>query len=211
MEEDCSRNRAQAAAMNHQRRSRVCIFCLLPGKQKLHSEKPMLSYEPFRMQGMRKGNLRWTEQQTLRTWWLYTKVECYWEQEFWGKRGFIDTGQGWWSQGWRQVREWDKKGFFPELLEKPVGSQSWEIRSLRQRVGLDDLLRSFLSRCCQECISHHHIDNSKMSFLNREFICWIQFNCCICISYMHLPWGSGYILNKSNKSINMICLSLIIT
>lgn len=41
---------------------------------------------------------------------------------------------------------------------------------LRQGVGLDDLLRSFLSRCFQEDISHH-LDNSKMSFLNREFIC----------------------------------------
>lgn len=41
---------------------------------------------------------------------------------------------------------------------------------LRQGAGLDDLLRSFLSRCCREDISHH-LDNSKMSFLNREFIC----------------------------------------
>lgn len=129
MEEDCSRNRAQAAVVSHQREAE-CAFSAISlenGDCIVRSQCSHMSLLGCKAWG--RGKLRWTERQTLRMQWLYTKVERYWEQEFWGKRDFIDTGQGWRSQGWRQVREWDKKGFFSELLEKPVGSQSWEIRS----------------------------------------------------------------------------------
>ena len=130
------------------------------------------------------------------------------EQKVW-----IDSGRRYW--GWSQREENMVGCASPKRL-----SESWidwcsvlgdlEQFCLRKRVGPDDLSRFLLSWWFWEDISHC-LDSLEMSFLNGKFICWIQFNCCICILYIHLPWGNSYILNKSNKSINMIRFILIIT
>jgi len=45
------------------------------------------------------------------------------------EKGYTDAGQKQWSWNLGQERGWRKKQFSLELLERPFGSQVWEIRS----------------------------------------------------------------------------------